>query len=180
MKSSSTSFLSGLGVFGFDTQETLILSALVSEAPLVLIGRLGTGKTFLLNSLSEALGLDHRHYNASLIFLTIWWAFPYLIRCPARCDFWKPRQPARAEGPGTPASSAPPPWRTTARAGTGAGGANRTLHRSSALAMPDPGPGVPSRCRGLAVRTALLLLARPSCSRFKRNQKTTMASSQTP
>jgi len=31
------------------------------------VGRSGTGKTFLLNTLSEALGLEHRHYNASLI-----------------------------------------------------------------------------------------------------------------
>ena len=35
--------------------------------PLLLIGRAGTGKTFLLNSISEALGLEHRPYNASLI-----------------------------------------------------------------------------------------------------------------
>jgi len=43
----------------------LVLAALVTEDPLLLIGASGTGKTFLLNSLSEALGLEHRHYNAS-------------------------------------------------------------------------------------------------------------------
>ena len=59
--------LPGLGVYGFDSIETLILSALVTEDPLLLIGPSGTGKTFLLNSLSEALELEHRHYNASLI-----------------------------------------------------------------------------------------------------------------
>jgi hypothetical protein len=47
-----------LGVFGFDPVEVVILAALVSEDPLLLIGRSGTGKTFLLNSLSEALAAD--------------------------------------------------------------------------------------------------------------------------
>ena len=43
------------------------IAALVTEDPLLLVGRSGTGKTVLLNTLSEALGLEHRHYNASLI-----------------------------------------------------------------------------------------------------------------
>ena len=47
-----------LGVFVFDPVELVILAALVSEDPLLLIGRSGTGKTFLLNSLSEALAAD--------------------------------------------------------------------------------------------------------------------------
>src|SRR3954447_2812730 len=59
--------LARLGAYGFDAQETPILAALVTGDPLLLIGRSGTGKTFLLNSISEALGLEHRHYNASLI-----------------------------------------------------------------------------------------------------------------
>jgi MoxR-like ATPase len=48
--------LADLGVYGFDRHETTILAALVTEDPLLLIGRSGTGKTFLLNTLSEALG----------------------------------------------------------------------------------------------------------------------------
>jgi MoxR-like ATPase len=71
------SYLSELGVFGFDRYETVILAALVSEDPMLLIGRSGTGKTFLLNSLSEALGLVHRHYNASLISFDDLVGFPY-------------------------------------------------------------------------------------------------------
>ena len=59
--------LADLGVYGFDRHETTILASLVTEDPLLLVGRSGTGKTFLLNTLSEALGLEHRHYNASLI-----------------------------------------------------------------------------------------------------------------
>jgi MoxR-like ATPase len=44
---------------------------------LLLIGKAGTGKTFLLNSLSEALGLEHRHYNASYLSFDDLIGFPY-------------------------------------------------------------------------------------------------------
>jgi MoxR-like ATPase len=73
----NSAHLPGLGVYGFDSIEPLILSALVTEDPLLLIGPSGTGKTFLLNSLSEALGLEHRHYNASLISFDDLVGFPY-------------------------------------------------------------------------------------------------------
>ena len=75
---SATGFhLADLGVYGFDRHETTILAALVTEDPLLLVGRSGTGKTFLLNTLSEALGLEHRHYNASLISFDDLVGFPY-------------------------------------------------------------------------------------------------------
>ena len=78
VKSSSVGFrLADLGVYGFDRHETTILAALVTEDPLLLVGRSGTGKTFLLNTLSEALGLEHRHYNASLISFDDLVGFPY-------------------------------------------------------------------------------------------------------
>lgn len=66
-----------LGVYGYDSVEPVILASLVTEDPLLLIGRAGTGKTFLLNSLSEALGLEHRHYNASLIAFDDLVGFPW-------------------------------------------------------------------------------------------------------
>ena len=69
--------LADLGVYGFDRHEIAILAALVTEDPLLLVGRSGTGKTFLLNTLSEALGLQHRHYNASLISFDDLVGFPY-------------------------------------------------------------------------------------------------------
>lgn len=69
--------LPDLGVYGFDQYEPIILAALITEDPMLLIGRSGTGKTFLLNSLSEALGLEHRHYNASLISFDDLVGFPY-------------------------------------------------------------------------------------------------------
>jgi MoxR-like ATPase len=77
MNNITTTYLPALGVYGFDRYEPVILAALVSEDPMLLIGRSGTGKTFLLNSLSEALGLEHRHYNASLISFDDLVGFPY-------------------------------------------------------------------------------------------------------
>ena len=75
--SKKVSYLSGIGVYGFDRLEPVILAALVTEDPMLLIGASGTGKTFLLNSLSEALVLEHRHYNASLISFDDLVGFPY-------------------------------------------------------------------------------------------------------
>ncbi|MGV8963788.1 MAG: AAA family ATPase [Candidatus Saccharimonadaceae bacterium] len=70
-------FFERLGVYGFGQIEPLIIAALVSEDPILLIGKAGTGKTFLLNSISEAMGLEHRHYNASLISFDDLVGFPY-------------------------------------------------------------------------------------------------------
>lgn len=70
-------YLKRLGVYGFESLETIILAALVTEDPLLLIGKSGTGKTFLLNSISEALGLEHRHYNASLLSFDDLVGFPF-------------------------------------------------------------------------------------------------------
>jgi MoxR-like ATPase len=75
--SSRTRFLRQIGVYGYDQVEPIILAALLSEDPLLLIGRHGTGKTYLLNSLSEALALEHRHYNASLVSFDDLVGFPY-------------------------------------------------------------------------------------------------------
>jgi MoxR-like ATPase len=72
-----TGFLRQLGVYGYDPVEPVILAALASGDPLLLVGKAGTGKTFLLNSLSEALGLEHRHYNASLIAFDDLVGFPW-------------------------------------------------------------------------------------------------------
>ena len=47
--------------------EPVVLAALIQQDPLLLIGPHGTGKSYLLNRLAGALGLEHRHYNASLL-----------------------------------------------------------------------------------------------------------------
>ena len=72
-----TGYLRQLGVYGYDPVEPVIIAALVSGDPLLLVGKAGTGKTFLLNSLSEALRLEHRHYNASLIAFDDLVGFPW-------------------------------------------------------------------------------------------------------
>lgn len=75
--SEATCLLPELRVYGFDAVEPVILAALVTEDPLLLIGQSGTGKTYLLDSLSEAMGLEHRSYNASLIAFDDLVGFPY-------------------------------------------------------------------------------------------------------
>ena len=56
-----------LGVVGLDTLEPVILGALATETPLLLVGAHGTAKSLLLSRLCEALHLQWRHYNASLV-----------------------------------------------------------------------------------------------------------------
>jgi MoxR-like ATPase len=62
-----SSFLDSLGVIGMSSIEPVILAALITAEPLLLIGPHGTGKSFLLNRISRALGFTSRHYNASLL-----------------------------------------------------------------------------------------------------------------
>jgi MoxR-like ATPase len=59
--------LRALGIVGWDHLEPVILAALATESPLLLIGPHGSAKTLILNRLADALGLVHRHYNASLL-----------------------------------------------------------------------------------------------------------------
>jgi len=59
--------LDELGIVGMQSVEPVIMAALIQRDPLLLVGAHGTGKSFLLNRLAEALSLDHRHYNASLM-----------------------------------------------------------------------------------------------------------------
>ena len=59
--------LNRLGLYGMRAIEPVILAALITEEPLLLIGRHGTAKSLLLTRLARALGLEFRHYNASMI-----------------------------------------------------------------------------------------------------------------
>ena len=56
-----------LGLFGWEALEPVLLAALTTSDPLLLIGKHGTAKSFLLERLAQALGLVYRFYNASLI-----------------------------------------------------------------------------------------------------------------
>jgi MoxR-like ATPase len=50
-----------------DSVEPVLMAALITETPLLLIGAHGVGKSWLLTRLAGALGLELRHYNASLL-----------------------------------------------------------------------------------------------------------------
>ena len=56
-----------LGLFGWSHLELVILAALASESPMLLIGKHGSAKSFILERLAESLNLEFRCYNASLI-----------------------------------------------------------------------------------------------------------------
>ena len=56
-----------LGIHGFNTIEPIILASLAGESTLLLIGPHGTAKSLLLCRIAEALSLEFRHYNASLL-----------------------------------------------------------------------------------------------------------------
>jgi MoxR-like ATPase len=61
------SLIERLGIIGFDHLQPVLLAALAVEAPLILIGPHGTAKSHLLCRVAEALELEFRHYNASLL-----------------------------------------------------------------------------------------------------------------
>ena len=56
-----------LEVQGWQHLDAILLSALATNFPVLLIGPHGTAKTLLVERLAEALGLSFRHYNASLL-----------------------------------------------------------------------------------------------------------------
>lgn len=59
--------LSALGLHGLAHLDAPVLAALASQTPMLLIGPHGSAKSALLERLAAALGLEHRHYNASLL-----------------------------------------------------------------------------------------------------------------
>jgi MoxR-like ATPase len=67
MPGGRTHLLRALNLFGLDHLDPVLLAALADGRPLLLIGAHGTAKSELLNRIAAALGLAHRHYNASLI-----------------------------------------------------------------------------------------------------------------
>jgi MoxR-like ATPase len=56
-----------LGLEGWTALEPVLLAALASEDPLLLVGPHGSAKSFLLERLAKSLQLEYRFYNASLI-----------------------------------------------------------------------------------------------------------------
>lgn len=56
-----------LGLHGLEPIAPVLVAALATEEPLLLIGPHGTAKSLLLTRVAAALGLEFRHYNASLL-----------------------------------------------------------------------------------------------------------------
>lgn len=63
----SAGLLAALGLHGLSHLDASVLAALATESPMLLIGPHGSAKSALLERLAAALGLVHRHYNASLL-----------------------------------------------------------------------------------------------------------------
>lgn len=61
------SLLRPLGIVGYDAIEPALLAALATEEPLLLVSEHGAAKTLLLVRLAQALKLELRHYNASIL-----------------------------------------------------------------------------------------------------------------
>lgn len=62
-----TGITGALGVRGWNHLDAVLLAALATEAPLLLIGPHGTAKSLLVERIAIALGLEMRHYNAALL-----------------------------------------------------------------------------------------------------------------
>jgi len=56
-----------LGLHGLEGLAPILVAALATEEPLLLIGPHGTAKSLLLTRIAAALALPFRHYNASLL-----------------------------------------------------------------------------------------------------------------
>ncbi|GAB4524928.1 MAG: hypothetical protein OHK0046_40130 [Anaerolineae bacterium] len=61
------SITAALGVRGWSHLDAVLLASLATETPLLLVGKHGTAKSFLIERVADALGLEMRHYNAALI-----------------------------------------------------------------------------------------------------------------
>jgi len=70
--------LKSLNIVGLDSLDPVFLAALADRQPLLLIGEHGTAKSEILNRLAASLGLEHRHYNASLLSFDDLLGFPVL------------------------------------------------------------------------------------------------------
>lgn len=56
-----------LDIHGWAHLDAVILAALTMEAPLLLVGPHGTAKSLLVEKMANALNMEMRHYNASLL-----------------------------------------------------------------------------------------------------------------
>ncbi len=81
-----THALRSLALHGLDHLDAVVVAALASEEPLLLVGPHGSAKSALLNRIAAALGLEHRHYNVGAVFHAMRhiWAAP--LPTEPRCE----------------------------------------------------------------------------------------------
>lgn len=63
----TTGLTAVLGIGGWDRLDPVLLAAVATRSPVLLVGTHGTAKTLLVQRLAAALGAEFRHYNASLL-----------------------------------------------------------------------------------------------------------------
>lgn len=63
----SPSLSESLGIRGWEYLDPILLASLATETPVLLIGPHGTAKSMIVERLAQALDIEFRHYNASLI-----------------------------------------------------------------------------------------------------------------
>lgn len=61
------SITAALGIAGWQHLDHVVVAALALEAPVLLVGEHGTGKSLVVERVAAALGQSFRHYNASLL-----------------------------------------------------------------------------------------------------------------
>jgi MoxR-like ATPase len=66
-RAATNGLLDALGIIGWRAREPVVVAALATEEPLLLVGPHGTAKSLLLERLAEAMNLNLRHYNASIL-----------------------------------------------------------------------------------------------------------------
>ncbi|MEQ8677893.1 MAG: MoxR family ATPase [Aggregatilineales bacterium] len=61
------SITKALDIYGWSHLDSVLLAALATQSPLLLVGPHGTAKSLLVEKMAGALNLQMRHYNASLL-----------------------------------------------------------------------------------------------------------------
>ncbi len=92
-----------LGLQGLDGLAPVLVAALTTGEPLLLIGPHGTAKSLLLTRIADVLGLEFRHYNASLLNFDDLVGFPLpgkdgqleYVKTPAAIWVWGTRTGVR-------------------------------------------------------------------------------------
>ena len=125
-----------LGVVGWERLDPVLLAALATEAPLLLVGAHGTAKTLVAERVAAALGLEFRHYNASLL------NYDDLVGIPMPDESGE-RAPVRRH------------------AGDGLGGRVRASRRDLPLPARPAEQAVPDRARAEGRRRAAAAAAAP-------------------